>query len=61
MYLRLPLHIYTKPEMMLSKHVPLQNIKTNQLCLITSAQHLTKRREMLQEFYQVQLYLLQQK
>ena len=49
--MRLPLHIYTKQELMLSKHVPLQNIKTNQLCLITSAQHLINRRKYSYTFF----------
>ena len=42
-------------------NAPLRNIKMNQLSLITSAQYLINRREMLRESYQVYLYLLQQK
>ena len=36
-------------------------LQMNQLCLITSAQHLIDRREILRKFYQAHLYLLQQK
>ena len=47
-----PLRIYIKHELIISKYVPLWNIKINELSLITSGQHLINRREMLGEFYQ---------
>ena len=54
-------HLYqAQQELIVSKYVPLQNIKVNQLCLIKSAQYLINRKEMPREFYQAHLYLVQQ-